>query len=95
MGPSIPQTVCDRVKLLSSMYSESTIMELTGLGRASLYRIKKRGFRALRKGPRPRPRPSDFAIQERHLSADALARHYHTSNNNIARWRRELRGSGQ
>ena len=91
-GSPVTQSVCDRAKLLSSVHGEQTVMLLTGLASGTLYRLKKRGWKAIGPGFRQRPKPSDFAIQARHMTGEELARHYRTSNTCIARWGREIAG---
>lgn len=90
MPALVPQPLCDRAKLLLSIHSERTVVELTGISRNTLYHLKRRGFRAAEHSMRYRPRPSDFAIQCRHMGRVELAKHYRCSSRVITRWRREL-----
>lgn len=91
MGPTISQALCDRARRLYEVHPERVVIELTGICSASLSRIRRRGWQAFPKGFKQRPRPNDFAIQNRYMTGFELAAHYRTSNAIIARWRRELR----
>lgn len=91
MGPLLSPALCDRARRLYQVHPESVVIELTGISSASLSRLRRRNWKPLEPGFKQRPRPSDFAIQNRHMTGHELAAHYRTSNAIIARWRRELR----
>ena len=94
-GRPLPPELCERARRLAQVHCECVVTELTGLGPASLHRLKKRGWKAFPKGFNQRPRPTDFAIQCRHMTVLELAAHYRTSNSIIARWKREIGLSGR
>ena len=91
MGPTLSPAKCERARRLYEVHPERVVIELTGICSASLSRLRRRNWQPLQPGFKQRPRPTDFAIQNRHMSGHELAEHYRTSNSIIARWRRELR----
>ncbi len=86
----LDQTVCERARRLCSVHSERTVAELLGIARSSIWKAKRRGWRAAETTHPYRRRPSDFAIQARRATVDELARFYGTSTRCITRWRREI-----
>lgn len=81
---------CARAELLSRSHSTYAVSAITGISRNSLWHLKRRGWRALPSQKPIRPRPSDFAIQARHMTNLELCRLYRASTRAITRWRREL-----
>ena len=88
--PLLSQHTHDRAERLCRIHSERTVAEILRVSRSTLYKMKRRQWRAAATTHPFRKRPVDFAIQNRGSSIDLLARHYGTSTRVIRRWRREI-----
>lgn len=91
-GKALPQSAYDRVRTLVGCHPYETVVAITGYSKSTIWKMKRRGWQAQGNGYRNRPRPTDFAIQSKHLSTQALAAHYKTSTRSVTRWKRELLG---
>jgi hypothetical protein len=92
MTRALSQAVCDRAELLARAHDLRTVCKIVGIAESTIWHLKKRGWKPTKVGGRLRARPNDFAIQQRHMTAEQLRIHYRTSSRAVARWRRELRG---
>lgn len=92
MGVLIPPETCERIARLVPTYGICTTANITGVSRTSIWRLKQRGWKPWTHDCEKRPRPTDFAIQCRHMTHDELRQHYKASSVVVTRWRRELRG---
>ena len=90
MGTPLPQDVHDRAELLCRSHDQKTVAGLLGVCEDVIGAMRRRGWKAVPPGRHRRPRPSDFAIQVRHMKQQELRAHYRTGCDNITRWRREL-----
>lgn len=90
MPSSYPQATTDRAKRLCEVHGPITAARILGIHRSAVHRMRVRGWLEGRPG-RERPRPTDFAIQERHMTHGELRAHYGAASGTITRWRRELR----
>lgn len=91
MARALSQVVCDRAELLARVHDQRTVAALVGIAESTLWHLRKRGWKATKVGGKLRPRPNDFAILQRRMTAEELRIHYRTSSRAVARWRRELR----
>lgn len=91
MGVLLPLEVCERAERLAKWHGICAAAEIVGISRTSVWRLRKRGWKACNHADQRRPMPSDFAIQSRHMTHDELRAHYQASSQCITRWRRELR----
>lgn len=91
MATYLSPDTCRRAELLSRSHSSRTVAMLLGVSRSTLWHLRKRGWKPVTSAAQQRERPTDFAIQCRHMNREELARHYRASNNTLARWGRELR----
>jgi hypothetical protein len=92
MATSYPQAVHDRARSLTETHGLCVAAEILGIHRCALWRMKSRDWKPGRPG-RQRSRPTDFAIQHKHMTHEELRAHYKTSSKCVTRWRRELRES--
>jgi hypothetical protein len=92
MGVLIPPETCERIKRLVPVHGVCAAAEIAGVSRTSVWRLKRRNWQPWSHDHERRPRPSDFAIQQRHMSHDELRAHYRAASATVTRWRREIRG---
>lgn len=90
MPAPFSQAVHDRVKRLLNVHSWRDVSEITGVGQSTIFAMRRRAFQAPETTCPRRPRPSDFAIQSRHLNHEQLRAHYRAGSRAITRWKREL-----
>lgn len=86
----LPQSLYDRAELLSRVHPQKVVAEIIGKDPRVVRRMARAGWKA--NGYPKRQRPSDFAIQNQHLTRDELCAHYLAGSETIKRWRMELRG---
>lgn len=92
MAQAVPQSICDRAKLLSTVHTWRDVCAILKISSGTLVGIKRRNWQATRVGPRFRPMPTDFAIMSKRMTGPELVIHYRCSHRAITRWRKELRG---
>lgn len=86
----VPQSLYDRAELLARVHDLKTVAEIIGKSLPFVCKMRKRGWKT--QAYPLRPRPSDFAIQAKHLNVKELERHYRAGSAVVRRWREELRG---
>jgi transposase len=88
----ISQELCDRIKRLCALHTNLVVAQLCHVNRNTVWRVKKRGFKAGHSGPTLLQRPDDFAIHADKMTIIDLAKHYRCSPSMIQRWVREIGG---
>lgn len=86
----LPQSLCDRAKLLCSIHPMGVAAEIIGLRRNQLSRMKANGWQAKTYACRYREMPTDFAIMSGRMTHGQLVAHYKTTDRKIVAWRRLL-----
>lgn len=89
MGTPIPQSMYDRAELLSRSHPLGTVAEIMRVGRTTISKMKKRGWKAVNYDSLRRPVPSNWGIVAPDHSVNELARIYGTPPRTICRWLRE------
>lgn len=89
MGTPIPQRLYDRAELLARSHPLGTVAEIMRLGRSTISKMKKRGWKAVDYAPLRRPVPNDWGIVAPDHSVNELAAIYRTTPRTISRWLRE------
>lgn len=92
MAALIPAETCERIKRLVPVHGICVTAEITGVNRSSIWRLKRRDWQPWSHDLEKRPRPTDFAIQQHHMTQKELRAHYRAASATVTRWRRELRG---
>lgn len=80
---------CARAELLSRSHGTTTVAELIGVHRSTIWRTRNRNWRDYLGCIEKRRRPADFAIQARHMTHRELRRHYGAASATVTRWKRE------
>lgn len=90
MTPITPTRVA-RAERLALVHPLAVVAELTGINRATIYRLRDRKWRPGDYRRKRRTVPSDFAIQAKDMTSGELARHYRAATRTIARWLAETK----
>lgn len=86
---NLSQQQIDRAKLLTSIHGIVAAAEIMGVGYATLYRAKRRGWVAADSRSKRRHGPSDFVFLAKRLPNKELMGHYRTNSRAVARWLQE------
>jgi hypothetical protein len=89
MGTPIPQRLYDRAELLARSHPLGTVAEIMGIGRTTVSKMKKRGWKAVDYSSLRRPVPTDWAWRAPDMSVNELAAYYGTCSRTVCRWLRE------
>lgn len=90
MGSPLSQAVHDRAELLFRSHPWRTVAEMIGTSTSQIHQMRARGWLAVGHTRPLRARPSDFAIQYRHMNHAELRAHYRASSAAVTRWTKEL-----
>lgn len=89
MPAPLPQSICDRVKILRTVHTKKAVAEIVRIDKQTVGSIERRGYkRAV--GKARRPMPFDYVIQCSRLTRDELCAHYSAGSATVNRWNKEI-----
>ncbi|WP_267382582.1 MULTISPECIES: hypothetical protein [unclassified Sphingomonas] len=86
-GTFLTAEQCARIERLARVHDDRTIAELTGASTSTIYALRQRGFKPVRRAHRPLP--TDWGLVAPGRTSEWLRVHYAVSPKVMARWRRE------